>query len=314
MSQFVFANNVNTTLAAGINSTATTITLTSSAHLPTLAAGEIFALTLNDAATQSVFEIVYVTAISGASLTVIRGQENTAAQSWLTNDYAYASNTAGILGSFIQSGSEPGNGFVALSPPSQQTGNIYVSGVINLGASFITTPGDGGFGRSVSTGAIFLGGTSSNAQIDYGVTSSGIVTVNKPITSTGAIQGTPTGQTVSAPVAPCYTASGAAQPGSIREVLGTFTTALNNPAQGQGMTLLGTAYINLPPSLTFTGVETFSTSASFNAYTFSGSAPNPMSIICSSIVPSIITIQVFGSTASNTIGVTISGTFTARGY
>ena len=242
MSQFVFANNVNTTLAAGINSTATTITLTSSAHLPTLAAGEIFALTLNDAATQSVFEIVYVTAISGASLTVIRGQENTAAQSWLTNDYAYASNTAGILGSFIQSGSEPGNGFVALSPPSQQTGNIYVSGVINLGASFITTPGDGGFGRSVSTGAIFLGGTSSNAQIDYGVTSSGIVTVNKPITSTGVINATPSGQTVSAPVAPCYTPTGAAQPGTMKIVTGFAEVPFNASNVGSvGVTLSGDA-------------------------------------------------------------------------
>ncbi len=249
MSQFIFANNVNTTLAAGITSTATTLTLTSSAHLPTLAAGEIFALTLNDAATQSVFEIVYVTAISGASLTVIRGQENTAAQSWLTNDYAYASNTAGILGSFIQSGSEPGNGFVALSPPSQQTGNIYVSGVINLGASFITTSGDGGFGRSVSTGAIFLGGTSSNAQIDYGVTSSGIVTVNKPITSTGVINATPSGQTVSAPVAPCYTPTGAAQPASMKIVTGSVYVSTSNGT--------GNATVNLSGAAVFTSSSSY---------------------------------------------------------
>ena len=250
MSTFVFANNVNTTLAAGITSTATTITLTSSAHLPTLAAGEIFALTLNDAATQSVFEIVYVTAISGATLTVIRGQENTAAQAWLTNDYAYGSNTAGILGSFIQSGSEPGSGFVTLSPPTQQAGNIDVSGPVIVGSSNASVAGDGGFARSASSGAILLGGATSEAQIDYGVTSSGIVTVSKPFTSLGAILGTPTGQTVSAPVAPCYTATGAAQPASMKIVTGSATVQFTN---SNTATVL----------VTLTGDAIFSSSTSF---------------------------------------------------
>ena len=249
MSTFIFANNVNTTLAAGINSTATTITLTSSAHLPTLAAGEIFALTLNDAATQSVFEIVYVTAISGATLTVIRGQENTAAQSWLTNDYAYASNTAGILGSFIQSGSEPGSGFVTLSPPTQQTGDIDVSGPVIVGSSNASVAGDGGFARSASSGAILLGGATSEAQIDYGVTSSGTVTVNKPITSAGAIQGTPTGQTVSAPVAPCYTATGAAQPASMKIVTGSVYVSTSNGT--------GNATVNLSGAAVFTSSSSY---------------------------------------------------------
>ena len=242
MSQFVFANNVNTTLASGITATATTLTLTSSAHLPTLAAGEIFALTLNDAATQSVFEIVYVTAISGATLTVIRGQENTAAQAWLTNDYAYASNTAGILGSFVQSGSEPGSGFVVLNPTAQQSGSINVSGTGNFGSGNASVAGDGGFGRSASSGAVLLGGSTSSAEIDYGVTTSGVVTVNKPITSLGPVLGTPSGQTVSAPFAPCYTASGAAQPGTMKIVTGFAEVPFNASNVGSvGVTLSGDA-------------------------------------------------------------------------
>jgi hypothetical protein len=61
-------------------------------------------LTLNDAATQSVFEVLYVTAIAGASLTVLRGQEGTAATTWLTGDFAYASVTAAELAQFLTTG------------------------------------------------------------------------------------------------------------------------------------------------------------------------------------------------------------------
>jgi hypothetical protein len=102
---FVFVNNVNTTLADPITtSTQTTITLTSSAGLPTLSAGQILALTLNDAATQSQYEIVYVTDISGATLTVERGQEGTTATTWLAGDFAFCAVTAGELSDFATSG------------------------------------------------------------------------------------------------------------------------------------------------------------------------------------------------------------------
>ena len=95
MTQYVFANNVNTTLATAASNSATTLTLGSSANLPTLSAGQILPLTLNDAATGAVYEIVYVTAISGATLTVTRAQEGTGAQNWSVGDYAFSTGTAG---------------------------------------------------------------------------------------------------------------------------------------------------------------------------------------------------------------------------
>ena len=94
MTAFVFANYVDTTLAAAASSTATSLSLSSSANLPALGPGEIMPLTLNDAATGLVYEIVYVTAISGTTLTVLRGQEGTAAQNWSSGDYAFVSPTA----------------------------------------------------------------------------------------------------------------------------------------------------------------------------------------------------------------------------
>jgi len=114
--EFVFANNVKTTLAAAATSTQTTLTLSSSANLPSaIPSGSYFALTLNDAATGTVFEIVYVTAISGANVTCLRGQEGTGANAWSVGDYVYASNTAGILSSFANESGNSGIAFKVLT-------------------------------------------------------------------------------------------------------------------------------------------------------------------------------------------------------
>lgn len=97
MTQFVIANNVNTQLATAALSSATTLTLASSVNLPTLSAGQIMPLTLNDAATGLIYEVVYVTAISGVTLTVTRAQEGTGAQNWSIGDYAFCAPTAGTV-------------------------------------------------------------------------------------------------------------------------------------------------------------------------------------------------------------------------
>ncbi len=94
MTTFVFANNVNTTLSAAITTTDTSITLSSSANLPTLVSGQVMPLTLSNNPGLTAYEIVYVTAISGATLTVERAQEGTTAQAWSTGSYAYATQTA----------------------------------------------------------------------------------------------------------------------------------------------------------------------------------------------------------------------------
>lgn len=91
---FVFANNVNTTLADSATSTQTTLTLSSSANFPTIPTGAYWPLTLNDRATEEVYEIVYVSSYSGAVVTCLRGQEGTSANSWLVGDYIYSDNTA----------------------------------------------------------------------------------------------------------------------------------------------------------------------------------------------------------------------------
>ncbi len=97
LNQFVFANNIKTTLAVAVNSTATVIQLSSSANLPTLGTGQIMPITLNDAATGLIYEIMYCTAISGSNLTVSRGEESTSAQSWNVGDIVFSGPTAGSV-------------------------------------------------------------------------------------------------------------------------------------------------------------------------------------------------------------------------
>jgi hypothetical protein len=98
MTTFIFANNVNTTLAGAVSNSATSITLSSTANLPSsIPSGSVLVITLNDVATKANFEIVYATAITGATLTVLRGQEGTSALAWLTGDFAFSPPTAGQM-------------------------------------------------------------------------------------------------------------------------------------------------------------------------------------------------------------------------
>lgn len=94
MVPFIFANNIKTTLAAALSASGTSATLASSAGLPTIPAGSYMPLTFNDAATGLVSEVVYVTAISGATLTIVRAQEGTSAQTWGIGDIAFVGPTA----------------------------------------------------------------------------------------------------------------------------------------------------------------------------------------------------------------------------
>jgi len=81
-----FANSAFATLAAGINSSATSITLTTGqgARFPSLTASDYFFATLID--TSNNLEIVKCTARSTDVLTVVRGQESTTARAYSTGD------------------------------------------------------------------------------------------------------------------------------------------------------------------------------------------------------------------------------------
>jgi hypothetical protein len=105
-------NNAFGTLNAGINSSATTIVLTAGqgARFPTLSAGDYFYATLID--TSNNLEIVKVTARSTDTMTVVRGQDNTTARAYSTNDrfelrptaalFNEKANTADVAATYVE--------------------------------------------------------------------------------------------------------------------------------------------------------------------------------------------------------------------
>jgi hypothetical protein len=99
MSFACFANNVSTNIAATVAPSDTTISLISAAGI-VVPTGAFIPITLLDIATRRNIEIVYITAVAGNSVTVIRGQDDTTAQAWSIGDIAYSTNTKGNTAGF----------------------------------------------------------------------------------------------------------------------------------------------------------------------------------------------------------------------
>ena len=80
-----FTNNATSTLAAGINNSVTTLSVAvgQGALFPTLS-GDYFYCTLANVA--GTVEIIKVTARSTDTFTIVRGQDNTSAASWIAGD------------------------------------------------------------------------------------------------------------------------------------------------------------------------------------------------------------------------------------
>ena len=129
---FIFANNASSTLAGPISTSATELNLASGtgALFPDTSAGQQFALTLNDAATGLLTEIVYCTERVSDTLTVVRAQEGTVAQNWLAGDLAANLVTSGQMAAMVQ------------------TSALYPSRIITASGVFVMTNADanGGVG------------------------------------------------------------------------------------------------------------------------------------------------------------------------
>ena len=104
MTTLLFANQAQTTLAAPVTNTATTIYVAegTASYFPNPAAGQAFKLTLLDSLSSLIVEIVLVTAVTGDALTVVRGQEGTTPRAWKIGDFAANLMTAGTGNAFAQ--------------------------------------------------------------------------------------------------------------------------------------------------------------------------------------------------------------------
>jgi hypothetical protein len=98
-----FTNNASTTLASGIDSSVTSLTVAAGtgALFPTLAGSQYFYTTLSNLA-GTIIEIVKVTARSTDTFTIVRGQDNTSASSFIAGDKVELRVTAADLNNFPQ--------------------------------------------------------------------------------------------------------------------------------------------------------------------------------------------------------------------
>lgn len=104
--KFLNANNATTTLAGSISNSATTLNVAAGTgvRFPAPSAGEYFVMTLRDAATSILNEIVWVTNVTGDTMTVIRAREGTTALAWAANDLADQLWTSGQAQALLQLG------------------------------------------------------------------------------------------------------------------------------------------------------------------------------------------------------------------
>lgn len=95
----LFANNIETTLAAGLSSAAISLTVTDATGMPEPSGNEYFLLTLckRTGDVETDIEIVKCTARTGAVLTIERAQEGTVAGTYVAGDIAGMRLTAGSL-------------------------------------------------------------------------------------------------------------------------------------------------------------------------------------------------------------------------
>lgn len=100
MGKRLFANNAASTLAAPIGASDTTLLVLNGSYFPTPENGDYFMATITGGTPESAWEVVKVTGRTGNQLTVVRGQEGTAAAAWVANSKVELRLTAGILQDF----------------------------------------------------------------------------------------------------------------------------------------------------------------------------------------------------------------------
>lgn len=168
-----FTNNASGTLASSITSGVTTIAVTTGqgALFPTLAAGEFFYATLVNSSNQ--LEIVRVTARSGDTLTVVRGQEGTTARAYNAADKIELRPTAAALTNMVQ-----------LDGTQTFTGTLTSSGATFSG----TWAGTATFSGNVTFSNTITGSISGNAgTVTNGVYTTGDQTIAGTKTFTNSV-------------------------------------------------------------------------------------------------------------------------------
>lgn len=128
MAQMIFKDTPPTTLAGPITAVATTIAVASGAGptFPQPSAGQFFYAFFVDAATRTVKELVQVTAVSGDTMTVVRGQGTSSALPWNAGDFFVHGPCAEMFQAFVQTGTGGGSATFYEGQDTSSSGNAVV--------------------------------------------------------------------------------------------------------------------------------------------------------------------------------------------
>ena len=142
----LFSNNAETTLAAPLTDSATSVTFTDGSLFRTPTGGDFERLTLIVGGT---VEIVSLTARSGNTGTITRAQEGTTALAWGTGTRVFAGVTKGTLETMLQNA---GTGTQSVAIEAVGSGNYSVAAGFNAAATQAGAVAIGG-GQLASEGA-----------------------------------------------------------------------------------------------------------------------------------------------------------------
>ena len=190
----LFTNNAATTLASGILSGATSLTVAAGtgALFPNPTAGQYFYCTLaNNAGT---VEIVKVTARSTDTFTITRGQDGTSAVAWNTGDKVELRLVRATLDNFPQLDST--NTFSQQQTFSNLTASkaVFTDGSKGLTSSGTLGADQGGTGQSsLTANNVLLGNGTSGVQFIAPGASGNVLTSDGTTWTSGSAPGFPAG-------------------------------------------------------------------------------------------------------------------------
>ena len=174
--QFIFGNNIKTSLSQPLNSGATTLYLSSTANLPTIGTGQLLPLTIQNGST---FEVVYASSITGSSVIVERAQEGTSDLSWAAGTTIYCGHSAGTTAA---SGGNPSLTFhTADATETTHAANLgqLQSGAVVLGGGIASATVTGAnIASATVTGANIAGGTIGEGNLGGGSVHQGQLSVS----------------------------------------------------------------------------------------------------------------------------------------
>jgi hypothetical protein len=178
-----FTNNATTTLASGINSSVTSLSVASGTGtlFPTISSPDVFYATLANVA--GTVEIVKVTARSTDVFTIVRGQDGTTPLSWAAGDKVELRPTAAGLAAMAQFDSNQTYTGLQTFAGTTTNADIKTSNILET-ATVSATAATGTINYDVTTQSVLYYTTNASGNFTVNFRASGSSTLNS-IMSTG---------------------------------------------------------------------------------------------------------------------------------